>query len=114
MMCETPLTETMTFEVDSTSSDPQLCGPMDIRIEPAALSVRWTGEETWEKVEWWELLFIVGRVGGYKKQLSDLRSGAYEDGFKAGADAFDQQMRDERIRARNRERTSGVIELKTK
>lgn len=95
-----------TMEVDSTSSDPQLSGQIEVCVTPIRLFIRWTGEQKWLEAEWHEVLWLFRDPRpDYKKELADMRSQAFEEGFAAGVNANSLQV--QRL-----EKIAGVLPMK--
>ena len=73
------------FQVDSQSTDPSFCGPMEIRVEPKRFGIRWAGEKEWSWIDWHELpLFAEDHSNVFRQIIKDLKEQAREEGLRVG------------------------------
>lgn len=71
------------FQIDSRATAPHLCGPIDVRVEPDKLGVRWSGEKTWSWVEWHELIVFADNPGPLVRELvNEERERGYREGLE--------------------------------
>ena len=73
------------FRVDSASSNPHMAGPIDIRVEPERLGIRWAGERKWNYVEYADLAVIADCLPQRARELlKEKFELAVEDGLRCG------------------------------
>jgi hypothetical protein len=73
-----------TFKVDSSSSDPHLSGPLEIRLSADGVSIRWAGENTWREIAWYEIGICAEAPGFYKQIIEAWKIQAFEEGLADG------------------------------
>ena len=84
MKLATPLPKSP-FEFESTSSNPNYSGFIEIRINPSGPELRWLGEEEWASIEWWEVLAVLRHpLKESMDSIEEMRDIAKSEGYTEG------------------------------
>lgn len=79
------------YEVESSSGDPHLSGPLQIRLSANGVSIRWAGETAWKEIAWYEIAVCAEAPGGYRDVIDGWKIEAFEEGLSDGVEADPNQ-----------------------
>ncbi len=74
------------YVVESSSGDPHLGGPLEIRLSDEGVSIRWAGEKVWKDIAWFEVAICAEAPGQYRQIIDQWKADAFEEGMADGVD----------------------------
>lgn len=79
-----PAKESKVYRVDSSSSDPHLAGPLEVKLTASGVLIRWAGEQQWKSIDWYEIAILAEAPGEYARVIDQWQVEAFEEGLRDG------------------------------